>query len=739
MRLRSYRQQTKAGFFMANQINIGMQHQTHDAFNKSETSASLDDESGNSGNADTLSTPSKPDGLNVEVEPEVSASANLLNRYSIGDTVILGRPDYANSHRDSFNSSEFELIESPEETPVETPSAPPASSPLPVPTIPAVPAPEPSPPDPVQIDPTPVTTPPDTSAPASPIDIIPAPAPDPIPPSPSTPTPSIPTPPTQPLPPTISAIAGLDLSAAPAAAMDSAAYAAAAEYGLEHGYSDEMIAKLAVLLQTESSGAYANNWLSNFPDVLIYCVDSVTKNTDDTYNMSDASHVFNYYLMYDPRYDQRLDRGHSDSGGSSGGDGAGDRYDDFMVIFATDPHAAFLSQASPMLAALYAQSTTWSPQQIREQQDSYANSYISALTAGDTASQAETLNDMRLFNRAVNPQLSDDAAIALALDTLKGIVNPTQFARDQNGHIVFREVISVDAQQALATADADLDSLDNHINENIFGTQVAAGNGTATDAQSPLNIVNNPLLSLAQRLNLVERDLSLIDQRVAEFTRLEADARASGNTALANRYQDRVDEFLSRQSQYREATQMLGTARTAQSFSESLYSNDRGYSREQIDAAMNRILRRELPIGGADEFVRNQMVGNNPGLWASLNDPEGLALIVTAGTIGRALTRGTPSVSNYRTLFRQNRPDMPPDYQVHHSIPQKYADRMAAEGVNIHEVQYLRGVDDPTHREINNLWRTLDRQNNGDPTIAQIRELARQIDQRFGSKFIWPK
>ncbi len=321
----------------------------------------------------------------------------MLNRYGIGDTVILGRPEYANSYENSVNSNASDLIESPEETPLETPSASPISSPLPMPTMPATPAPEPPPIDPIPIDPPPVTTPSDASTPASPTENIPAPAVAPVPAQPS-----IPTPPAQPPLPNTIAVAGLDLSAVPATATDSAAYATAAEYGLENGYSNEMITKLAVLLQTESSGAYANNWLSNFPDVLIYCVDSVTKNTDGTYDMSDASHVFNYYLMYDPRYDQRLDRGHSDSGESSGGDGAGDRYDDFMVIFATDPHAAFLSQASPMLAALYAQSTTWGPQQIREQQDSYANSYIAALTAGDTTSQAETLNDMRLFNRAVN-------------------------------------------------------------------------------------------------------------------------------------------------------------------------------------------------------------------------------------------------------------------------------------------------------------------------------------------------
>jgi hypothetical protein len=365
--------------------------------------------------------------------------------------------------------------------------------------------------------------------------------------------------------------------------------------------------------------------------------------------------------------------------------------------------------------------------------------YNVAVATNDYTTQATILND--LTERWMNNHPTDSRAQALAQVTagLGWTVDAVHLTQEGNGRLEAIENISTEARQILASADADLDSLDNGINENIFGTQVAAGNGNATDAQSPLNIVNNPLLSLAQRLNLVERDLNVIDGRITEFTRLEAEARASGNTSLANRYQDRVNEFLSRQSQYREAYQMLGTARTAQSFSESLYSNDRGYSREQIDAAMNRILRRELPVGGADEFVRNQMVGNNPGLWASLNDPEGLALIAAAGSIGRALTRGTPSMSNYRDLFRANRPDMPANYQVHHSIPQKYADRMAAEGVNIHEVQYLRGIDRDTHTRITALWETFGRQNNGNPSIAQIQNFARQIDQQFGGKFVWPK
>jgi hypothetical protein len=371
--------------------------------------------------------------------------------------------------------------------------------------------------------------------------------------------------------------------------------------------------------------------------------------------------------------------------------------------------------------------------------DSATIMYRIAVDEEDYATQDASVNRLIAAYQQSNPGRSNQDAINAVSQRLGVPLNPDNFVVNASGRLVAIENISSEALQTLASADADLDSLDNGINENIFGTQVAAGNGTATDAQSPFGIVNKPLLTLAQRSNLVERDLSLIDQRITEFTRLEADARASGNTALANRYQNRVDEFLWRQSQYREAYQMLGTARTAQSFSESLYSNNRGYSREQIDAAMNRILRRELPVGGVDEFVRNQMVGNNPGLWASLNDPEGLALIATVGSIGRALTRGTPSVSNYRDLFRTNRPDMPPTHQVHHTLPKQYGDLFARAGINIHEVQYLRGVDVPTHITITNMWGAFHLQSGGNPTINQIQNFARQIDQQFGSRFVWPK
>jgi hypothetical protein len=112
---------------------------------------------------------------------------------------------------------------------------------------------------------------------------------------------------------------------------------------------------------------------------------------------------------------------------------------------------------------------------------------------------------------------------------------------------------------------------------------------------------------------------------------------------------------------------------------------------------------------------------------------------LSARQIQRNSMQRTPSAGNYRDLFRANRPDTPPSYQVHHSLPQAYADRMAAAGINIHELQYLRGIDVPTHITITNMWRTFNNQHGGNPSIPQIQTFARQIDQQFGSKFVWPK
>jgi hypothetical protein len=60
--------------------------------------------------------------------------------------------------------------------------------------------------------------------------------------------------------------------------------------------------------------------------------------------------------------------------------------------------------------------------------------------------------------------------------------------------------------------------------------------------------------------------------------------------------------------------------------------------------------------------------------------------------------------SNYRKLFLDKNPRLPKGWQVHHTLPQKYEEIMKKAGVNIHEAEYLRGVDPKVHSKITNEW-----------------------------------
>lgn len=93
---------------MENQINIGTQRQPYEPFEEADSEAensgakaSLagDSTSANTGdNADIVSPQSEGENAN-QAPPESAASTMMLNRYGIGDTVILGRPEYALDNR----------------------------------------------------------------------------------------------------------------------------------------------------------------------------------------------------------------------------------------------------------------------------------------------------------------------------------------------------------------------------------------------------------------------------------------------------------------------------------------------------------------------------------------------------------------------------------------------------------------------------------------------------------------
>ena len=94
--------------------------------------------------------------------------------------------------------------------------------------------------------------------------------------------------------------------------------------------------------------------------------------------------------------------------------------------------------------------------------------------------------------------------------------------------------------------------------------------------------------------------------------------------------------------------------------------------------------------------------------------------------------------SNYRQLFMLSRPDLPAGWQVHHSLPQRYEELMRISGLNVHDIQFLRGVDPGLHAQITNEWAQFHRAHGRDPTAAQVAEFAKSIDEKYGDYFVWP-
>lgn len=89
---------------MENQVNVGIQRQLYDPFetvendaeNSSANASLTDDSSGASTGSNPDIAAPHIDGEGVNPAPsEAAATNNTLNRYGIGDTIILGRPEYA--------------------------------------------------------------------------------------------------------------------------------------------------------------------------------------------------------------------------------------------------------------------------------------------------------------------------------------------------------------------------------------------------------------------------------------------------------------------------------------------------------------------------------------------------------------------------------------------------------------------------------------------------------------------
>jgi RHS repeat-associated protein len=100
-------------------------------------------------------------------------------------------------------------------------------------------------------------------------------------------------------------------------------------------------------------------------------------------------------------------------------------------------------------------------------------------------------------------------------------------------------------------------------------------------------------------------------------------------------------------------------------------------------------------------------------------------------------TNCIPAKGNYRDLFRQQNPQMPKDWQVHHALPQKYADTMAQVGVNVHENRFLRGVESTVHTQVTNEWGRFGRNLGRPPTADEITKFSYYIDEKYGQYFIF--
>ena len=87
--------------------------------------------------------------------------------------------------------------------------------------------------------------------------------------------------------------------------------------------------------------------------------------------------------------------------------------------------------------------------------------------------------------------------------------------------------------------------------------------------------------------------------------------------------------------------------------------------------------------------------------------------------------------NNYRNEYKKENPNMPNKYEVHHTLPQKYADLFENTDINIHDVEYLRGVPKSIHTMITNMWRGWDKALDHSPSKEEVIEFADAVDKLF--------
>jgi Restriction endonuclease fold toxin 5 len=239
----------------------------------------------------------------------------------------------------------------------------------------------------------------------------------------------------------------------------------------------------------------------------------------------------------------------------------------------------------------------------------------------------------------------------------------------------------------------ELDGFENTLNSSL-DPQLASA-----DPLNPMRIVDHKLLTLSQKVFILDSDLNLIATRLKEFGDNARAAAARGDEAGANAWRERVSEYQRYQTEYTTSRATVGIARDAQTAAESLYSNSAGYTRQQIDDAMMRLITNQQQTGGVDSWMSQQLVGNMPGIYATLVDKENRgALAQAAGTLGLALgsirritgAGGRAPVSPEPNPGAGNNSSLPPALR---STKDVVGTSEGANGVWIREPVPLKGAD----------------------------------------------
>ncbi|AKB32386.1 hypothetical protein MSSIH_1696 [Methanosarcina siciliae HI350] len=91
--------------------------------------------------------------------------------------------------------------------------------------------------------------------------------------------------------------------------------------------------------------------------------------------------------------------------------------------------------------------------------------------------------------------------------------------------------------------------------------------------------------------------------------------------------------------------------------------------------------------------------------------------------------------NNYRKTYLNENPNLPKGWQVHHTIPQKYESIMADADINIHEAQYLKGVEPKMHQKITNEWYNWDKSLGREPTAEEVIDFSNKINEKYDAKW----